>query len=29
MNKKVSDMIVVATFNDPEKSQLVKDRLEK
>jgi len=29
MNEKMSDMIVVATFNDEEKAQPVKDRLEK
>lgn len=29
MNEKMSDMTVVATFNDAEKSQPVKDRLEK
>jgi hypothetical protein len=29
MNEKMSDMTVVATFNDAEKSRLVKDRLEK
>jgi hypothetical protein len=29
MNEKMSDMTVVATFNDAEKSQRVKDRLGK